>query len=126
VWIACPRWASAFGPLDDCGADPVLTGVARVAHDGPTIPAPAEEVDTVRRAGVILLLMAGAVSISLPTSATASPPTRGCPTSEWVLRASPSGGSGVPSVDQNHDGLSCFLEAPRGSGLYTVIDNAAR
>jgi hypothetical protein len=79
-----------------------------------------------RRAGTVLLLIAGAVSISFPTSATASPPTRGCPTSVWVLRASPSGTTGTPSFDQNHDGLSCFLEAPRGSGLYTIIDNAAR
>ena len=42
------------------------------------------------------------------------------------LLASPSGGSGTASVDVNGNGLSCFLEEPEGSGLFTVIDDVAR
>ncbi|MGH2580970.1 MAG: hypothetical protein ACRDGP_09025 [Actinomycetota bacterium] len=76
-----------------------------------------------RRVRVFLVLVTGAVSILLPMNANARPPVGGCPTSAWVLRASPTGASGAPSIDQNHDGLSCFLEAPVGSGLFTVIDN---
>jgi hypothetical protein len=30
---------------------------------------------------------------------------------------------GSPSVDGNGDRLSCFLEAPKGSEFFTVVDN---
>jgi hypothetical protein len=51
-------------------------------------------------------------------------PTGGCPTAKWILDEAPSGDTtGTPSVDGNGDGLSCYLEAPVGSGIFTIIDN---
>jgi hypothetical protein len=51
-------------------------------------------------------------------------PVGGCPTDSWVLRASPPPDiPGSPSVDGNGDGLSCYLEAPVGGGVFTIIDN---
>lgn len=75
-----------------------------------------------RRVRVLLVIVTGAVSMLLPTDASADPPVRGCPTSRWVLAPNPTGDvSG--NIDQNHDGMSCFLEAPVGSGIFTIIDN---
>jgi hypothetical protein len=51
-------------------------------------------------------------------------PVGGCPSDNWILDAAPSGDiSGSPSADGNGDGLSCYLEAPAGSGIFTIIDN---
>ena len=51
-------------------------------------------------------------------------PVGGCPTDSWVLRAAPTGEEvGGPSFDGNGDGLSCYLEAPEGGGIFTIIDN---
>lgn len=51
-------------------------------------------------------------------------PVGGCPTDRWTLRAAPTGDvSGSPSADGNGDGLSCYLEAPVGGGIFTIIDN---
>ena len=79
-----------------------------------------------RRVRVLLVLVTGAVSFLLPMNANAgAPPVGGCPTSAWVLGPNPTGEvSG--RIDQNHDGLSCFLEAPVGSGIFTIIDNVVR
>ena len=51
-------------------------------------------------------------------------PIGGCPTDRWILDAAPPADiSGSPSVDGNGDGLSCYLEAPVGGGIFTIIDN---
>jgi hypothetical protein len=85
-----------------------------------TLPSP------VRR---LLLITAtvGALSLAWASPAAAVPPVGGCPTPEWELRASPSGAvSGAPSVDLNGDGMSCWLEAPEGSGLFVIMDNVVK
>jgi hypothetical protein len=76
----------------------------------------------------IVVLAVATVGLSMASVQTgvAAPPVGGCPTSEWHLGASPSGGQGTQSVDQNSDGQSCFLEAPAGSGLFTVVDNVVK
>lgn len=76
-----------------------------------------------RRRPVLLVIVVGAMSLLPVVSAEASPPVAGCPTSAWVLRDAPAIGTATGSFDQNHDGLACWLEAPRDSGLFTVIDN---
>jgi hypothetical protein len=65
--------------------------------------------------GLGLLLPIGLAGQSLATK-----PVGGCPTDRWVLRDAP---ASIPSADFNGDGRSCFLEAPVGSGIFTVIDN---
>jgi hypothetical protein len=51
-------------------------------------------------------------------------PIGGCPTDRWILDAAPGEDPiGSPSVDGNGDGLSCYLEAPVGGGIFTIIDN---
>jgi len=65
----------------------------------------------------------GALALPLAGSAAAKPPVGGCPSSSWFLAPSPADISGSPSVDQNGDGLSCFLEAPEGGGIFTIVDN---
>jgi hypothetical protein len=50
-------------------------------------------------------------------------PVGGCPTDTWILDAAPTEGSGLASTDGNGDGLSCYLEAPVGGGIFTIIDN---
>lgn len=67
-------------------------------------------------------LMAGG---PLAGSAVAKPPIGGCPSPEWFLDDSPDDISGAQSVDQNGDGMSCFLEAPEGGGIFTIVDNAS-
>lgn len=52
-------------------------------------------------------------------------PVRGCPTAAWQLRAAQEGGVGDKPADANNDGLSCWLEAPVGSGIFTIIDNSS-
>jgi hypothetical protein len=49
-----------------------------------------------------------------------------CPTPEWELREIPPESIGTPSVDGNGDGLSCFMEAPEGGGVFTIVDNRVR
>ncbi len=78
-----------------------------------------------RRIVIISALLIG-FTVAAP-AAIAKPPVGGCPTSEWELRASPPPDStGVASTDQNGDGLSCYLEAPEGGGIYTVVDNPVK
>jgi hypothetical protein len=72
-------------------------------------------------------LVVGAVFALTITSAgfaLGGPPVGGCPTAGWELRASPPPEiSGWQSTDGNGDGLSCFLEAPEGGGIFTIVDN---
>jgi hypothetical protein len=65
----------------------------------------------------------GALTLPLGGSAVAKPPIGGCASSSWFLAESPDDISGSPSVDQNGDGFSCFLEAPEGGGIFTIVDN---
>ena len=67
----------------------------------------------------VATLAAGAWTVA----AAAAVPVGGCPSGRWELRASPSHSIGSPAVDLNMDGLSCWMEAPEGGGLYTVQDN---
>jgi hypothetical protein len=77
----------------------------------------------VRRIVIISTLLIGSTLAAAP-AAVAKPPVGGCPTSEWELRASPAPDiTGSASVDQNGDGLSCYLEAPEGGGIFTIVDN---
>jgi hypothetical protein len=62
----------------------------------------------------------------MPGAVVAGPPVGECPTTEWELRAAPPVAKGAPSADVNGNRLSCYLEAPDGSGLFTVIDDVAR
>ena len=77
-----------------------------------------------RRIVIISALLIGSTLAAAP-AAVAKPPVGRCPTSSWELRESPPGDiTGTPSADQNGDGLSCYLEAPEGGGIFTIIDNA--
>jgi hypothetical protein len=78
-----------------------------------------------RRIVVLAVATVGLSMASVQTSV-AAPPVGGCPTSAWHLGASPPAGQGTQSFDQNGDGQSCFLEAPRGSGLFTIVDNVVQ
>jgi hypothetical protein len=78
------------------------------------------------RRSAFIAVVAGASLFAGSTPVGASAPVGECPTAKWVLRASPSAGSGAVSVDVNGNGLSCWLEEPEGSGLFTVIDDIAR
>jgi len=80
----------------------------------------------VRRIVIISALLIGSTLAAAP-AAVARPPVGGCPTSSWELRESPSGDiTGTASADQNGDGLSCYMEAPEGGGIFTIVDNAVR
>jgi hypothetical protein len=70
---------------------------------------------------VSLVVLSGLGGAMAP--AAAAPPVRGCPTEAWELLPTGDIVTGSPSADGNGDGLSCFLEAPKGSGIFTVIDN---
>lgn len=70
------------------------------------------------RRALVVLLWTGLMFWA--PSASAGPPVGGCPTAEWQLRASPVGHA---NADVNGDGLSCWLEAPEGGGIFTIIDN---
>lgn len=59
-------------------------------------------------------------------AASAAVPVGGCPSDRWELRASPTHSTGSPAVDLNEDGLSCWMEAPEGGGIFTVQDNVVR
>ena len=78
------------------------------------------------RKGALVAVISGASLLAWPTAVGAGAPIGECPTAKWELRASPSGASGAVSVDVNGNGLSCWLEEPAGSGLFTVIDDVAR
>jgi hypothetical protein len=79
----------------------------------------------VRRIVIISALLIGS-AVAVAPAAVAKPPVGVCPTSEWELRASPPDITGSASVDQNGDGLSCYLEAPEGGGIFTIIDNPVK
>ena len=80
-----------------------------------------------RRIVIVSALLIGTTVATTPV-ADASPPVGGCPTSDWELRASPPADDPdfVGKSDQNGDGLSCWLEAPEGGGIFTIIDNTVR
>jgi hypothetical protein len=73
-----------------------------------------------RRIMMVFVMMS--VPLGLASQGVARP-VGGCPTDEWILDAAPTEGTGLPSADGNGDGLSCFLEAPEGGGIFTIIDN---
>jgi len=77
---------------------------------------------------VAIFVLATSISIGAIGVADAGPrPAGGCPSAKWELRAAPTGDvSGSPSVDGNGDGLSCYLEAPEGGGISTIVDNTVR
>ena len=67
-----------------------------------------------------------ALLAALPLAATvvAGAPDAGCPSGgRWFLAPTPEIIAGGPSADLNGNGLSCLLEAPRGSGIFTIIDD---
>jgi len=78
------------------------------------------------RKSVLVGLIGGASLLGMPSAVVAGPPVGECPTTEWELRAAPPVAKGAASTDVNRNGLSCYLEAPDGSGLFTVIDDVAR
>ena len=78
------------------------------------------------RKSVWVGVISAAALLAWPTAVGARPPIGECPTGSWEHRAAPSEGSGVVSTDLNGNGLSCYLEEPEGSGLFTVIDDVAR
>ena len=80
-----------------------------------------------RRMVIMSALLIGSTLAAAP-AADAKPPVGGCPTSEWELRAAPPADDPdfVGKSDQNGDGLSCYLEAPEGGGIFTIIDNTVR
>lgn len=74
-----------------------------------------------RRFRMSVLSSAMAIAIFAgPVSA--APPDGGCPRGGWWELAPAPG----PAADQNANGWSCRLEAPRGSGIYTYIDDVVR
>jgi len=73
--------------------------------------------------GLIVSLVVGSCLGGVMAPAAAAPPVRGCPTEAWELRPTPADVPGSPSADGNGDRLSCLLEAPEGSGIFTVVDN---
>jgi len=73
--------------------------------------------------GLIVSLVVGSCLGGVMAPAAAAPPVRGCPTEACELRPAPADATGAPSTDGNGDGLSCFLEAPKGSGIFTIVDN---
>jgi hypothetical protein len=73
---------------------------------------------------VVVVIGLGLLPLGLAGSSLAKPPVGGCPTNKWILAAAPAGDlTGTPSADVNGDGLSCYLEEPKGSGIFTIIDN---
>ena len=78
------------------------------------------------RKSMLVGLVSGASLIAAPNAAVAIPPEGECPTPRWELRAAPSEATGAPSTDVNRNGLSCYLEAPEGGGIFTIIDDVAR
>jgi hypothetical protein len=80
-----------------------------------------------RIAAILLASFMFVAVVSTGAPASGKPPVGGCPTASWELRPTPSGDlAGTPSFDVNGDGLSCYLEAPEGGGIFTIIDNAVR
>ena len=73
-----------------------------------------------RRIAMVFVMMS--VPLGLASEGVARP-VGGCPTDEWILDAAPTEGGGLQSTDGNGDGLSCYLEAPEGGGIFTIIDN---
>ncbi len=78
------------------------------------------------RRSALVGVIGGASLLAWPSAVGAGAPVGQCPTAEWEHRAAPSHGTGGQSFDVNGNGLSCYLEAPKGSGLFTVIDDVAR
>ena len=76
---------------------------------------------------IMTAVAVGALSLASAGPASADSPIGGCPSPKWELRASPSEDvAGTPSVDVNADGMSCYMEAPEGGGIFTIIDNVVR
>lgn len=73
-----------------------------------------------RRFVMVFVMMS--MSLGLASEGLARP-VGGCPTDEWILDAAPTDVKGITSTDGNGDGLSCYLEAPEGGGIFTIIDN---
>ena len=71
---------------------------------------------------IVLVFVMMSVPLGLASEGVARP-VGGCPTDEWILDAAPTEGIGLQSADGNGDGLSCYLEAPEGGGIFTIIDN---
>jgi hypothetical protein len=78
------------------------------------------------RKRLLIGLVSGASLVAAPNAAVAIPPVGECPGPKWELRAAPTDVSGQPSVDVNRNGLSCYMEAPEGGGIFTIIDDVAR
>ena len=53
--------------------------------------------------------------------AAAAPQEGECPSDKWYLAPTPGGAVGVPSIDNNADGVSCWMEAGLG---FAVRDNS--
>jgi len=81
---------------------------------------------TVLRKCVVVGLITGTSLVAAPAVVVAGPPVGQCPTAAWRLLPAPDEATGAPSTDVNGNGLSCYLEAPKGSGIFTVIDDVAR
>ena len=80
-----------------------------------------------RRRGALIGTIGAASLLAWPASVgAAGAPTGECPTAAWQLLPAPGGGQGVPSADVNGNGLSCWLEAPEGSGIFTIMDDVVR
>jgi hypothetical protein len=76
---------------------------------------------------ILTTVAVGGLSLASAGPAAAGPPIGGCPSPKWELRASPSEDvTGTPSVDVNGDGMSCYMEAPEGGGIFTIIDNVVK
>ena len=73
--------------------------------------------------GLIAAFVLGGCLGAAMAPAGAGRSVRGCPTEEWELHPTGDIPTGSPSADGNGDGLSCYLEAPKGSGLFTAVDN---
>lgn len=94
----------------------------RRLHEVETLKSAAkgDQLRKARRFVMVFVMMS--VPLGLASEGLARP-VGGCPTDEWILDATPAGGAGFQSADGNGDGLSCFLEAPEGGGIFTIIDN---
>jgi hypothetical protein len=76
---------------------------------------------------ILTTVAVGTLGFAWTALAAASPPIGWCPSSKWELQTSPPEDvSGTPSVDVNGDGMSCFMEAPEGGGIFTIVDNMVR
>ena len=80
---------------------------------------------TTTRRVLVATAFVGALMVGGTLSPAGAKPIRGCPTAAWELRDAQEGGIGDKPADANADGKSCWLEAPVGSGIFTIIDNSS-